>query len=129
MKYKSLSPNLGVKNVDETVHVYTTMLDFDLIMTNPKDKPFVWAMVQKGDVTLMFQEQANLLEEYPIIHSYPIGGCITFYIKVKHAEKLYEKIKDKVKVVKNLGKTFYGATEFAIQDNNGYVLAFAEDNE
>jgi uncharacterized glyoxalase superfamily protein PhnB len=32
-----------------------------------------------------------------------------------------------VTVVKGLEKQFYGATEFSIKDNNGYVLTFAED--
>jgi hypothetical protein len=37
--------------------------------------------------------------------------------------------KDNVKVIKGLEKTFYGATEFSIQDNNGYLLTFAEDEK
>jgi len=32
-------------------------------------------------------------------------------------------------VIKGLEKTFYGATEFSITDNNGFVLTFAEDIE
>lgn len=39
------------------------------------------------------------------------------------------KIKADVKVIKGLEKTFYGATEFSIQDINGYLLTFAEDEE
>jgi hypothetical protein len=27
-------------------------------------------------------------------------------------------------VIKGLEKTFYGATEFSIEDNNGYLLTF-----
>jgi hypothetical protein len=30
-------------------------------------------------------------------------------------------------IVKGIEKTFYGATEFSIQDINGYILTFAED--
>jgi len=41
----------------------------------------------------------------------------------------FEQIKDNVKVVKGLEKTFYGATEFSIEDNNGYLLTFAEDEK
>ena len=42
---------------------------------------------------------------------------------------LYEKIKDKVTIYKGLEKTFYGATEFSIVDNNNYILTFAEHEE
>jgi len=31
--------------------------------------------------------------------------------------------------IKGLEKTFYGATEFSIEDNNGYLLTFAEDEK
>jgi hypothetical protein len=30
-------------------------------------------------------------------------------------------------VVKGIEKAFYGATEFSIEDNNGYLITFAED--
>jgi hypothetical protein len=40
---------------------------------------------------------------------------------------LYDQIKDKVNIVKGLEKAFYGATEFSIQDINGYILTFSED--
>ena len=38
----------------------------------------------------------------------------------------YERAKAVATIVKEPHKTFYGATEFAIQDNNGYVLTFSE---
>jgi uncharacterized glyoxalase superfamily protein PhnB len=43
--------------------------------------------------------------------------------------KFFDQIKDNVKVVKGLEKTFHGATEFSIKDNNGYLLTFAEDEK
>ncbi len=42
---------------------------------------------------------------------------------------LYENIKDKVNIIKELEKTFYGATEFSILDLNGYILTFAEEEK
>jgi uncharacterized glyoxalase superfamily protein PhnB len=38
----------------------------------------------------------------------------------------YEKIKEKVEIVKEIHKTFYGADEFVIKDLNGYIIYFAE---
>ncbi|MDZ4757661.1 MAG: hypothetical protein SGJ10_05920 [Bacteroidota bacterium] len=38
-------------------------------------------------------------------------------------------IKQFAKVLKGLEKTFYDATEFTIQDFNGMILTFAEDEE
>jgi len=39
----------------------------------------------------------------------------------------YERIIDKVTLIKVPEKTFYGATEFSIKDNTNYLLAFAGD--
>ena len=38
-----------------------------------------------------------------------------------------KRIKNQVTVLQGLEKTFYGATEFSILDNNHYMLTFAED--
>lgn len=46
---------------------------------------------------------------------------------VKNIRNFFCGIEDKVKVLKGLEKTFYGTTEFSIEDNNGFVLTFAED--
>ncbi len=39
----------------------------------------------------------------------------------------HDRIKDLVKVIKPIETTFYGATEFSVLDESGYVLTFAED--
>jgi len=51
------------------------------------------------------------------------------YINTKNIRAFFEQIKDRVTVLKGLEKTFYGATEFSILDNNNYVLTFAEDEK
>ncbi|HRG58718.1 MAG TPA: hypothetical protein PK323_07130 [Bacteroidia bacterium] len=39
----------------------------------------------------------------------------------------FEKVNDIVKILNGIDKTFYGAAEFSIEDNNGFVITFAED--
>ena len=41
----------------------------------------------------------------------------------------YERIKTVATIIKPIEKVFYGATEFLIQDNNGFVITFAEDEQ
>jgi uncharacterized glyoxalase superfamily protein PhnB len=74
----------------------------------------------------MFQTFESLGTELPAI-SRQKGGSLLLYIQTTGIRAFFETIKDKVKVLKGLEKTFYGATEFSIEDNNGYVLTFAED--
>jgi lactoylglutathione lyase len=124
---KQLTPNLMVNNVNETVNFYQKILGFELVMSVPQEGVFNWAMVQHGEVSLMFQEKENIIVEYPVLKDTPLGGGLTFYIKVGDVKGLYNKIREQVNIVLDLHKTFYGAEEFAIQDINGFVLTFADD--
>ncbi|MGN6178052.1 MAG: VOC family protein [Mucilaginibacter sp.] len=123
---ESLSPNIFVKDMDETIAFYK-LLGFHLIASVPEDDSnLVWAMMMNGKVTIMFQTYESLGGELSEI-SRKDGGSLLLYIKTTHIIKFFESIKDKVKVLKGVEKTFYGATEFSILDNNNYVLTFAED--
>ncbi|MEO6633162.1 MAG: VOC family protein [Mucilaginibacter sp.] len=122
---ESLSPNIFTNNMNETVAFYTS-LGFQTTMSVPEEgDDLVWAMMTNGNVTMMFQTFASLAEDLPEI-SRQNGGSLLLYITVKKIHDFFEQIKDKVTVLKGLEKTFYGATEFSILDNNNYVLTFAE---
>ena len=124
---KSLAPNLMVKNVNETLDFYTTILGFSKIATVPDSGKFDWAMVQNGVVMFMFQEKENIKIEYPQLEKFEQGGGLTFYISVTNVQELFNNLEGKVKIVKEMHKTFYGATEFAIEDNNSYILTFSQN--
>jgi len=122
----SLSPNIFVDNMNETIEFYQS-IGFQVVMTVPEaGEDFIWTMMNNGGVTVMFQTFGSLGEDIPEI-SRNNGGSLLFYIKLKNIRAFFEEIKDKVKVLKGLEATFYGATEFSIVDNNNYVLTFAED--
>ncbi|WP_461051498.1 VOC family protein [Spirosoma arcticum] len=129
MEAKSLSPNLMVKNVQETVDFYQDLLNVTVVSSVPSDKGdelLQWAMVQTGGVTLMFQEETNLKAEYPTLKTQSVGGGLTLYLTVTDVEGFYERAKKVATIIREPHKTFYGATEFAVQDNNGYILTFSE---
>jgi len=122
---ESLAPNIFVKDMNATIAFYK-QLGFETIMTVPEKGDYDWVMMMKEGVTFMFQTFGSLGEVLPEIHR-SNGGSLLFYIKLKGIRSFHDKIKGKTKVVVALNKTFYGATEFSIVDNNGYVLTFAED--
>ena len=121
----SISPNIFVRDINKTIAFYK-QLGFKLTMSVPEDGDLVWAMMSCGNVNFMFQTFDSLGDDIPEI-SRKDGGSLLFYIQIKEIRKFHEQIKDKVKVIKELEKTFYGATEFSIRDINGYILTFAED--
>ncbi len=122
---ETLSPNIFVKDIAKTIAFYK-QLGFEVSMSVPETgTDFVWVMMACGKVTFMFQTFESLANELPDI-SRKDGASLLLYINVKDIHALFERIKDKVTVLKGLEKTFYGATEFSIKDNNNYVLTFAE---
>jgi uncharacterized glyoxalase superfamily protein PhnB len=124
---ESISPNIFVKDINETIKFYQS-IGFETIMRVPEEGNLVWVMMACGNVNFMFQTFDSLGSEIPAI-SRQDGGSLLLYIQTKEIRVFHDKIKDKVNVIKGLEKTFYGATEFSIQDNNGYVLTFAENEK
>ncbi len=122
---KSIAPNIFVTDINKTIDFYK-QLGFSVTAKVPEEGDTVFAMMTCGSVIFMFQTFESLGNELPTI-SRQNGGSLLLYIQTTEIRKFFTQIKDKVKVVKGLEKTFYGATEFSIEDNNGYLLTFAED--
>jgi uncharacterized glyoxalase superfamily protein PhnB len=126
MEYKDLMPNLMVKDVNKTVDFYKNVLEFNILQTVPESGDFVFAIVNANGVLISFQEEKSIKDEYSQLNSFAQGGGITLYIHVTDVNELFEKIKNKSKIAKELHKTFYGSTDFAIEDCNGHILTFSQ---
>lgn len=124
---ESVTANFFVNDINKTIDFYK-QLGFYVVMSVPEEGDISWAMMTCENVTFMFQTFQSLGNDLPII-TRQNGGSLLFYIKTSEIRKFFDQIKDNVKVVKGLEKTFYGATEFSIEDNNGYLLTFAEDEK
>ena len=122
---KSISPNIFVKDINKTIDFYK-QLGFSLTTRVPEEGDLIFAMMTCGNVIFMFQTFESLGDELPTV-SRQNGGSLLLYIQTNEITKFFDQIKDKVKIIKGLEKTFYGATEFSIEDNNGYLLTFAEE--
>jgi len=115
-----------VKDVGKTIDFYTKVLGFNVLTTVPEKSPFVFAIVNVNNIIISFQEENSIKEEYPQLNSFSRGGGLTLYINVTDVNGLFEKIKGKATIAKELHKTIYETTEFAIEDCNGYILTFAQ---
>ena len=128
--YKSLTPNIMVKDVNETVKWYQDNFNFQLANQEGSiDKPLEWAVVKAGDVQIFFQTVESLTKEMTMLKGKEIGATLTLYIKVEDIQSLYDSVKEKVEIVRDMRETFYGAKEFAVSDLNGYILVFSEVKE
>ncbi len=127
---QKLTPNLMVEDVKTTVDFYRDVLGFSLLVAVPPDSEQPdWAMMQRDGVPIMFQSRRSLAEELPDLTGVPIGGSLTFYIEVEGVKALYQALKDRVKIMQELHRTFYDTEEFSFRDCNGYILAYSESVE
>lgn len=134
--FRKVTTNLMVGDVNEALDFYEGILGFRLVMAVPEgsqqivttregDTPLGFVIIKRDEVELMLQSQRSLSGELPEFGNRPVGGAITLYVQVANARQLYECLKGKVTLLKDLHTTFYGVDEFYIRDCNGYVLTFA----
>lgn len=129
MKLKTLTPNVLVTNVNETVNWYKKNLGFELIMSVPEKGEMDWAMVQRDDVALMFQTRKSVAADSSLFDEIPMGGSLSFFTKMTGLDELHKNILDKSSIIKEPYVTFYGMKEMMIKDCNGYFFTFAEEVE
>lgn len=137
MKANKLTPNFEVKDIRETIEFYQSALSFSLVMAVPETqngieqsltdgKEYVYALVSKDDVEMMFQRTDSFKEDVSLAKDLSMGASVSFYMEIDGIDGFYQQIKDKGLNPTELKTAWYGMREFYIKDNNGYILGFAE---
>ncbi len=88
--------------------------------------PYVFAIVQSGPVEVFLNAPEPAIAEYPAFKDRPIGGTLTLFIEVVDIAGAHAALKDRVPIVMPLEHKWYGVTEFAFADPDGYLITFAE---
>src|SRR5262245_28885564 len=121
-----LTPNLVVSDVERSLAFYRDVLGFSVEITVPDQSPYVFASLRSGAVEIFLNAPEPAIAEYPAFNGRPIGGTLTLFIEVAGIDGVYESLKSRVQVTMPLEKKWYGVTEFAFEDPDGYVITFAE---
>jgi catechol 2,3-dioxygenase-like lactoylglutathione lyase family enzyme len=124
-----LTPNLIVSNVERSAAFYRDVLGVTMQMTVPDAPPYAFAMMTSGPVEVFLNAPEAAFEEYPAFKTMPIGGTLTLFIEVTGIEESWAGLKDVATVALPLETKWYGMTEFAIADPDGYLITFAERKE
>lgn len=127
MKLESITPNLMVEDVRQTINYYHGVLGFETVSTSPEGADeLVRAVVKKGNAKIMFQSEDSLKAELPELrHDEPAGG-FTIIIEMTGVNEYYDYLYISSDVVDQIRDTKYGTRQFTIRDVNGYYLTFAE---
>ncbi len=121
-----LTPNLIVADVSRSIAFYRDVLGFTVQATVPDAAPYVFAIVQSGAVEIYLNAPEPATSEYPAFKGRPIGGTLTLFVQVDDVRAAHEALKNRVDIVMPLETKWYGVTEFAFTDPDGYVITFAQ---
>jgi uncharacterized glyoxalase superfamily protein PhnB len=115
VKFNSLRPMLRTKDLQATIDFYTERLGFVCDGLSEEDG---WASLHRDDVVLMV---ATPNEHVPFDVPAFTGS---FYFNVDNVDALWAALKDRARIGYPMEDFHYGMREFAIYDNNGYMLQF-----
>ncbi|MCH9650055.1 MAG: VOC family protein [Deltaproteobacteria bacterium] len=114
-----LVPSLLAADLAETIAFYLKV-GFKLDDTHPKDGLPTWAALVRDGITLMFYSEAPTgTPDHPICSG-------TLYLYPENLDALMAELEGVVPFAWGPEVMPYGMREFAIQDPNGYHLAFVE---
>lgn len=117
IKFTAVRPLLWTENLDDTIGFYTRVLGFELMGRNDD---WQWASLRKDEVYIMLS-QPNAHEKFD-----RIGFTGSFYFNVDDVDELWEDLKTKTKICYEIETFDWEMREFAIYDNNGYILQFGQ---
>lgn len=116
MTFTALRPILWTDHLDDTIGFYTQILGFTLMGRNDE---WQWASIRKDDVQIMLSQN-----DYEKPNG--IGFTGSFYFNVDDVDELWEDLKKKAKICYEIETFEWEMREFAIYDNNGYILQFGQ---
>lgn len=118
MKFKELRPILYTEKINETIDFYAGVLGFTC---DEKNDDWGWASLHRDNVEIMIAKpNSHLHFEKPVF-----TGSI--YITTDNVDKLWETLKEKTKLVYEIENFDWQMREFAIYDNNGYIIQFGQE--
>ena len=118
MKLREVRPILRTKNLLETVEFYTKRLGFACESLNEQ---WGWASLKRDEVTIMIAKP----NDHEQFDEPSFTGSL--YLYSDDVEAAWQQLKDETRVCYPIEDFEYGMREFAIYDNNGYVLQFGQE--
>lgn len=120
MNLAALIPVLYTEDIKASIEFYTTHLQF---VCNNYDDDAGWASLSNGSVELMLSKpNAHIGFTKPVFTG-------SFYFRTPDVDALWNAVKDTLQVCYPIENFDYGMREFAVYDNNGYLLQFGWESE
>jgi len=118
IKFKKIIPMLYTKQLDETVDFYCHKLGFTC---NEFNLDYGWVSLSRNEVEIMLAIPNN----HVVFNSPLFTG--SFYVVTENVDELWDELKDTCQVCYPISNFDYGMREFAIYDNNNYLIQFGQE--
>jgi uncharacterized glyoxalase superfamily protein PhnB len=125
MHVKKITPVLFVQDVEPCVKFWVDRFGFEKTAEVPDGDHLAFAMLQKGNVELMYQSFASAEKDIAAISQVVRKGPTFLYVEVDNLDETINAVKG-AEVVMPKRKTFYGSTEIGIKDPAGHFVTLAE---
>ena len=109
---------LYTDDIKASIDFYTKYLGFSC---KAHVEEWDWASLEKDEVEIMLSRPGN----FSSYHGPKFSGSL--YMNTDSVDELWEKLKDDVNIVYPIETMDYGMREFAISDNNGYVIMLGQE--
>jgi uncharacterized glyoxalase superfamily protein PhnB len=125
MHVKKITPILFVPEVEPCVKFWVERFGFQKTAEVPDGDSLAFAMLQKGNVELMYQSYASADKDVTTISQQVRKGPTFLYVEVDNLEQTIVAIKGS-EIVMPIRDTFYGSKEIGIKDPAGHHITFAQ---
>jgi len=125
MTVKKITPVLFVEEVEPCVAFWVDRLGFGKTAEVPEGDKLGFAMLQRGNVELMYQSYASADKDSAASAYAARKGPTFLYAEVDDLNDIIRAIKG-AEVVMPVRETFYGAKEISVKDPGGHIVTFAQ---
>ncbi len=125
MTTKKITPVLFGEEIEPCVKFWVERFGFQTTAEVPDGSRLAFAMLQKGNVELMYQTYDSAEKDVAAVAPLVRKGPSFLYVEVDSLDETIAAIQG-VEVVVPLRTTFYGAREIAVRDPSGHIVTFAE---
>jgi uncharacterized glyoxalase superfamily protein PhnB len=125
MNVKKITSILFVQEVEPCVKFWMDRFGFQKTAEVPEGDKLGFAMLQKGNVELMYQSYASADKDVSAVSKAVRQGPTFLYIEVDSLDETIKAIEG-VEIVMPVRTTFYGSKEIGIKDPAGHYVTFAQ---
>jgi uncharacterized glyoxalase superfamily protein PhnB len=125
MTVKRITPVLFAEEIEPCVRFWAERMGFQKTAEVPDGNKLAFAMLQEGNVELMYQTYASAEKDVAAVSQLVRKGPTFLYIEVESLDDTIAAIKG-AEIVVPVRTTFYGAKEIGVKDPAGHIVTFAE---